>query len=145
VATWILVPESSLKGDRAAYDAIKTKLNPAQITLGCFLVGEPHKAIRCLLSRGDSSDKESSGQRELRASPVQAAVPRANYRNSKKKPEAIAEGCLLQVIHDEAKIEKLLRRGHTEEGGNRKSQVAESPPKLLQSFSISERRCKRSA
>ncbi len=107
------VPESSLKGDRATYDAVN-KLKPGQFT-GVLVVGDPaaHQIFGYRIVKLIS--KESAGQRELSDPRVQQAV-REQLRDRR---EQLLKAAYYEVIHDEAKIEnffaeEILKKAGTE-------------------------------
>ena len=107
------VPESSLKGDRAAYDAIN-KLKPGQYT-GVLFVGDPNSHQVFAYRVVKLISKESSGQRELADPRVQQAV-REQLRDRR---EQLLKAAYYEVIHDEAKIENffaedILKKAGTE-------------------------------
>ncbi len=96
------VPESSLKNDHMAYDAIN-KLKPGQFTPP-LPVGDPNShqiygyRVVKLISR------ESAGQRELTDPRVQQAI-REQLRDRR---EQLLKTAYYDVIHDEAKIENFF-------------------------------------
>ena len=96
------VPESSLKGDRSAYEAIN-KLKPGQYS-SVLLVGDPNShqifgfRVVKLISR------ETAGQRELKDPRVQQAI-REQLRDRK---EQLLKAAYYEVIRDEAKVENFF-------------------------------------
>lgn len=106
------VPESSLKSDKAAYDAI-SKLKPGQYST-VLLVADPNShqilgyRVVKLISR------EAAGQRELKDPRVQQAI-REQLRDRK---EQLLKAAYYEVIRDEAKVENfyaqdILRKAGT--------------------------------
>ena len=113
VVTWASFSESSLKGDRTAYDAVN-KLKPGQYT-GILVVGDPnsHQVFGYRVVKLIS--KETAGQRELGYLRVQQAV-REQLRDRR---EQLLKAAYYEVIHDEAKIETffaedILKKAGTE-------------------------------
>ena len=107
------VPESSLKGDRATYDAVN-KLKPGQYS-GILVVGDPnsHQIFGYRVVKLIS--KETAGQRELGDPRVQQAV-REQLRDRR---EQLLKAAYYEVIHDEARIENffaedILKKAGTE-------------------------------
>jgi len=96
------VPESSLKGDKATYDAVN-KLKSGQFS-GILVVGDPvaHQIFGYRIVKLIS--KESAGQRELGDPRVQQAV-REQLRDRR---EQLLKAAYYEVIHDEAKIENFF-------------------------------------
>ncbi len=96
------VPESSLKGDHVAYDAIN-KLRPGQYT-PVLPVGDPnsHQVYGYRVVKLIS--KEAAGQRELQDPRVQQAI-REQLRDRR---EQLLKAAYYEVIHDEAKIENFF-------------------------------------
>jgi len=96
------VPESSLKGDRTAYEAIN-KLKPGQYT-SVLIVGDPNShqifgyRVVKLISR------EVAGQRELKDPRVQQAI-REQLRD---RAEQLLKAAYYEVIRDEAKVENFF-------------------------------------
>ena len=106
------VPESSLKGDKQAFDAIG-KLKPGQYT-GVLVVADPnsHQIFGYRVVRLIS--KEAAGQRELQDPRIQQAI-REQLRDRK---EQLLKAAYYEVIRDEAKVENffaesILRRAGT--------------------------------
>lgn len=96
------VPESSLKGDKSAYDAI-SKLKPGLYT-AIMPVIEPnsrqvagYRVVRLL-------GKESAGQRELKDPRVQQAI-REQLRDRR---EQLLKAAYYEVIRDEAKVDNFF-------------------------------------
>jgi len=96
------VPESSLKGDKAAYDAIN-KLKLGQYTT-VLVVADPnsHQVFGYRLVKLIS--KEASGQRELQDPRVQQAI-REQLRDRK---EQLLKAAYYEVIRNEAKVENFF-------------------------------------
>jgi peptidyl-prolyl cis-trans isomerase SurA len=92
------VPESSLKNDRMAYDAIN-KLRAGQYT-PVLTVGDPnsHQVFGYRVVKLIS--KEAAGQRELQDPRVQQAI-REQLRDRR---EQLLKAAYYEVIHDESKI-----------------------------------------
>lgn len=106
------VPESSLHGDPAAYDAI-SKIKPGQIT-GIVPVQDPNApghrvvgyAIYKLIAR------EPAGQRELNDPRVQQTIRQGLRENHAQ----LLKNAYFEVLHDEAKVhnyfaEQILKNG----------------------------------
>ncbi len=96
------VPESSLKGDRMAYEAIN-RLKPGQYTPP-MPVADPnshqiygYRVVKLI-------SKEAAGQRELQDPRVQQAI-REQLRDRR---EQLLKAAYYDVIHDEAKIENFF-------------------------------------
>jgi peptidyl-prolyl cis-trans isomerase SurA len=96
------IPESSLKGDRVAYDAI-SKLRPGQYT-SVIPVADPnnhqiygYRVVRLI-------SKEVAGQRELKDPRVQQAI-REQLRDRR---EQLLKAAYYDVIRDQAKIENYF-------------------------------------
>ncbi len=96
------VPESSLKGDKTAYEPIN-KLKPGQYTT-VLLVGDPnsHQVFGYRVVKLIS--KEAAGQRELKDPRVQQAI-REQLRDRR---EQLLKAAYYEVIRDEAKIENFF-------------------------------------
>ena len=106
------IPESSLKGDRMAYETIN-KLKPGQYTI-ILPVGDPnshqiygYRVVKLI-------SKEVAGQRELKDPRVQQAI-REQLRDRR---EQLLKAAYYETIHDEAKIENyyaedILKRAGT--------------------------------
>src|SRR5271165_4363340 len=96
------VPESSLKGDRSAYEAIN-KLKPGQYT-AVLVVADPNShqifgyRVVKLIAR------ETAGQRELKDPRVQQAI-REQLRD---RAEQLLKAAYYEVIRDEAKVENFF-------------------------------------
>ena len=106
------VPESSLKGDKTAFDAIN-KLKPGQYTT-VLVVADPnsHQIFGYRVVKLIS--KEAAGQRELQDPRVQQAI-REQLRDRK---EQLLKAAYYEVIRDEAKVENdfaenILKRAGT--------------------------------
>jgi len=106
------VPESSLKGDRAAYEAIN-KLKPGQYST-VLVVADPnsHQVFGFRVVKIIS--KEAAGQRELKDPRVQQAV-REQLRD---RAEQLLKAAYYEVIRDQAKVEnffaeEILKRAGT--------------------------------
>jgi peptidyl-prolyl cis-trans isomerase SurA len=95
------VPESSLKGDKTAFDAIN-KLKPGQYST-VLVVADPnsHQTFGYRVVRLIS--KEAAGQRELKDPRVQQAI-REQLRDRK---EQLLKAAYYEVIRDEAKVENF--------------------------------------
>jgi peptidyl-prolyl cis-trans isomerase SurA len=107
------VPESSLKGDKATYDAVN-KLKPGQYS-SILVVGDPnsHQVFGYRIVKLIS--KEAAGQRELGDPRVQQSV-REQLRDRR---EQLLKAAYYEVIHDEARIENffaedILKKAGTE-------------------------------
>jgi peptidyl-prolyl cis-trans isomerase SurA len=107
------IPESSLKNDRFAYEAIN-KLKPGQF--GPIMpVGDStghiqgYRVVRLI-------SKESAGQRELKDPRVQQAV-REQLRDRR---EQLLKAAYYDVIHDEAKIENFFAEEILKKAGTSK-------------------------
>ena len=96
------IPESSLKGDKSAFEAIN-KLKPGQYTT-VLVVGDPnsHQVFGYRVVRLIS--KEAAGQRELQDPRVQQAI-REQLRDRR---EQLLKAAYYEVIRDEAKIENFF-------------------------------------
>ncbi len=96
------IPESSLKGDKSAYESI-AKLKPGQYT-SVLVVGDPnsHQIFGYRVVRLIS--KEAAGQRELKDPRVQQAV-REQLRDRR---EQLLKAAYYEVIRDEAKVENFF-------------------------------------
>jgi peptidyl-prolyl cis-trans isomerase SurA len=106
------IPESSLKSDKAAYDAIN-KLKPGQYT-GVLLVGDPNShqlfGFRIVKLIG----KEGAGQRELKDPRVQQAI-REQLRDRR---EQLLKAAYYETIRDKASVdnyfaEEILKKAGT--------------------------------
>jgi len=108
------VPESSLKGDRAAYEAI-SKLKPGQYTPP-LPIADPNSQhvygyrVVKLISR------EAAGQRDLKDPRVQQAI-REQIRDRR---EQLLKAAYYDVIHDEAKIENFFAEEILKQAGTNK-------------------------
>jgi len=106
------VPESSLKNDRAAYDAIN-KLRAGQYT-PVLIVGDPNSHQVFAFRVVKLLSKEAAGQRELQDPRVQQAI-REQLRDRR---EQLLKAAYYEVIHDESKIvnyfaEDILKKTST--------------------------------
>jgi peptidyl-prolyl cis-trans isomerase SurA len=108
------VPESSLKGDKTAYEAIN-KLKPGQYTT-VLVVADPnsHQVFGYRVVRLIS--KETAGQRELKDPRVQQAI-REQLRDRK---EQLLKAAYYEVIRDEAKVENYFAEEILKKAGNGK-------------------------
>ena len=108
------VPESSLKGDRTAFEAIN-KLKPGQYST-VLVVADPnshqifgYRVVRLL-------SKESAGQRELKDPRVQQAI-REQLRDRR---EQLIKAAYYEVIRDEAKVENFFAEDILKKAGTLK-------------------------
>jgi peptidyl-prolyl cis-trans isomerase SurA len=107
-----LIPESSLKADKATYDVIN-RLKPGQYTPVMPIVDPNSRQIaayRIVKLLG----KEASGQRELKDPRVQQAI-REQMRD---REEQLLKAAYYEVIRDQAKVEnffaeEILKRAGT--------------------------------
>jgi peptidyl-prolyl cis-trans isomerase SurA len=108
------VPESSLKGDKPAYDAIN-KLKPGQYS-PVLVVADPnsHQIFGYRVVRLIS--KESAGQRELKDPRVQQAI-REQLRDRR---EQLIKAAYYEVIRDEAKVENFFAEDILKKAGTLK-------------------------
>jgi peptidyl-prolyl cis-trans isomerase SurA len=108
------VPESSLKSDKTAFDAIN-KLKPGQYST-VLLVGDPnsHQVFGFRVVRLIS--KETAGQRELQDPRVQQAI-REQLRDRR---EQLLKAAYYEVIRDEAKVENFFAEGILKKSGTTK-------------------------
>lgn len=108
------IPESSLKGDKLAYDAIN-KLKPGQYTT-VLVVADPnsHQVFGYRVVRLIS--KEAAGQRELQDPRVQQAI-REQLRDRR---EQLLKAAYYEVIRDEAKIENFFAEDILKKAGTLK-------------------------
>ena len=108
------VPESSLKGDRTAYEAI-SKLKPGQYS-PVLVVADPnsHQIFGYRVVRLIS--KESAGQRELKDPRVQQAI-REQLRDRR---EQLIKAAYYEVIRDEAKVENFFAEDILKKAGTLK-------------------------
>jgi len=108
------VPESSLKGDKPAFDAIN-KLKPGQYTQ-VLVVGDPnsHQIFGYRLVKLIS--KEVAGQRELQDPRVQQAI-REQLRD---RTEQLLKAAYYEVIRDEAKVENFFAEDILKKAGTLK-------------------------
>ncbi len=96
------IPESSLKGDKAAFDAI-AKLKPGQYT-GILPVGDPnsHQIFGFRIVKLIS--KEAAGQRELKDPRVQQAI-REQLRDRR---EQLLKAAYYETIRDKATVQNYF-------------------------------------
>ena len=108
------VPESSLKGDKTAFDAIN-KLKPGQYST-VLVVADPnsHQIFGYRVVRLIS--KEAAGQRELRDPRVQQAI-REQLRDRR---EQLLKAAYYEVIRDEAKVENFFAESILKKAGTLK-------------------------
>ncbi len=108
------VPESSLKGDKTAYDAIN-KLKPGQYTT-VLVVADPnsHQVFGYRVVKLIS--KEQAGQRELQDPRVQQAI-REQLRDRR---EQLLKAAYYEVIRDEAKVENFFAESILKKAGTMK-------------------------
>ncbi|MFZ0704496.1 MAG: SurA N-terminal domain-containing protein [Candidatus Korobacteraceae bacterium] len=106
------IPESSLKGDAAAYDAIN-KLKPGQYTPVLPIVDPSNHRVagyRIVKLLG----KDPAGQRELKDPRVQQEI-REQLRDRR---EQLLKAAYYEVIHDEAKIENFFAEDILQKAGS---------------------------
>ena len=96
------VPESSLKGDRPAFEAIN-KLKPGQYS-PVLIVADPNSHQIFGFRVVKLISKEAAGQRELKDPRVQQAV-REQLRD---RQEQLLKAAYYEVIRDEAKVENFF-------------------------------------
>jgi peptidyl-prolyl cis-trans isomerase SurA len=108
------VPESSLKGDKPAFDMIN-KLKPGQYST-VLIVGDPnsHQVFGYRIVRLIS--KEQAGQRELQDPRVQQAI-REQLRDRR---EQLLKAAYYEVIRDEAKVENFFAESILKKAGTMK-------------------------
>jgi peptidyl-prolyl cis-trans isomerase SurA len=108
------IPESSLKSDKAAFDAIN-KLKPGQYTT-VLVVADPnsHQVFGYRVVRLIS--KEAAGQRELQDPRVQQAI-REQLRDRR---EQLLKAAYYEVIRDEAKVENFFAEDILKKSGTLK-------------------------
>ena len=108
------VPESSLKQDKAAYEAI-SKLKPGQYT-GILLVGDPnsHQAFGYRIVKLLS--KEAAGQRELKDPRVQQAI-REQLRDRR---EQLLKAAYYETTRDQARVENYFAEDLLKQAGTTK-------------------------
>jgi len=108
------IPESSLKSDKAAFDAI-SKLKPGQYTT-VLIVADPnsHQVFGYRVVRLIS--KEAAGQRELQDPRVQQAI-REQLRDRR---EQLLKAAYYEVIRDEAKVENFFAEDILKKAGTLK-------------------------
>jgi len=110
------IPESSLKGDPAAYDAID-KLKPGQYTPVLPIVDPSNHRLagyRIVKLLG----KDPAGQRELKDPRVQQEI-REQLRDRR---EQLLKAAYYEVIHDEAKIENFFAEDILKKAGSNNTQ-----------------------
>lgn len=105
------VPESSLKGDRGAFDAV-SKLKPGQYT-AVLPVMDPnshqiygYRIVRLL-------GKEAAGQRELQDPRVQQAI-REQLRDRR---EQLLKAAYYEIVRDQAKVENYFAQNVLNKAG----------------------------
>ena len=106
------IPESSLKGDAAAYDAIN-KLKAGQYTPVLPIVDPSNHRVagyRIVKLLG----KDPAGQRELKDPRVQQEI-REQLRDRR---EQLLKAAYYEVIHDEAKIENFFAEDILQKAGS---------------------------
>ena len=108
------IPESSLKSDKTAFDAI-SKLKPGQYS-AVLVVADPnsHQIFGYRVVRLIS--KEAAGQRELKDPRVQQAI-REQLRDRR---EQLLKAAYYEVIRDEAKVENYFADGILKKAGTLK-------------------------
>ena len=108
------VPESSLKSDRTAFEAI-SKLKPGQYST-VLVVADPnsHQIFGYRVVRLMS--KEAAGQRELKDPRVQQAI-REQLRDRK---EQLLKAAYYEVIRDEAKVDNFFAEELLKKAGSGK-------------------------
>ncbi len=108
------VPESSLKGDKTAYEAIN-KLKPGQYSQ-VLVVADPnsHQIFGYRVVKLIS--KEAAGQRELKDPRVQQAI-REQLRDRR---EQLIKAAYYEVIRDEAKVENFFAEDILKKAGTLK-------------------------
>jgi peptidyl-prolyl cis-trans isomerase SurA len=108
------IPESSLKGDKAAFDAIN-KLKPGQYTTVLVVAdANSHQVFGFRVVRLIS--KEAAGQRELQDPRVQQAI-REQLRDRR---EQLLKAAYYEVIRDEAKVENFFAEDILKKSGTLK-------------------------
>ncbi len=108
------VPESSLKGDHTAFDAIN-KLKPGQYS-GVLVVGDPNSHQIFGFRVVKLISKEAAGQRELKDPRVQQAI-REQLRDRK---EQLLKAAYYEVIRDEAKVQNFFAEDILKKAGTLK-------------------------
>ena len=108
------VPESSLKGDKTAFDAIN-KLKPGQYTT-VLVVADPnsHQIFGYRVVKLIS--KEGAGQRELQDPRIQQAI-RDQLRDRR---EQLLKAAYYEVIRDESKVENYFAESILKKAGTLK-------------------------
>jgi peptidyl-prolyl cis-trans isomerase SurA len=108
------IPESSLKSDKAAFEAIN-KLKPGQYTTVLVVAdANSHQVFGYRVVRLIS--KEAAGQRELQDPRVQQAV-REQLRDRR---EQLLKAAYYEVIRDEAKVENFFAEDILKKAGTLK-------------------------
>jgi peptidyl-prolyl cis-trans isomerase SurA len=108
------IPESSLKSDKAAFEAIN-KLKPGQYTTVLVVAdANSHQVFGYRVVRLIS--KEAAGQRELQDPRVQQAV-REQLRDRR---EQLLKAAYYEVIRDEAKVENFFAEDILKKSGTLK-------------------------
>ncbi len=108
------VPESSLKGDHTAFDAIN-KLKPGQYS-GVLVVADPNSHQIFGFRVVKLISKEAAGQRELKDPRVQQAI-REQLRDRK---EQLLKAAYYEVIRDQAKVENFFAEDILKKAGTLK-------------------------
>ena len=96
------IPESSLKSDKAAYDAV-AKLKPGQYT-GILMVGDPNSHQLFGFRMVKLISKEAAGQRELKDPRVQQAI-REQLRDRR---EQLLKSAYYETIRDKAAVQNYF-------------------------------------
>jgi peptidyl-prolyl cis-trans isomerase SurA len=108
------VPESSLKTDKAAFEAIN-KLKPGQYT-GVLVVADPNSHQIYGFRIVKLISKESAGQRELKDPRVQQAI-REQLRDRR---EQLLKAAYYETIRDQAKVENYFAEDILKKAGTMK-------------------------
>jgi peptidyl-prolyl cis-trans isomerase SurA len=108
------VPESSLKGDRSAFEAIN-KLKPGQYS-AVLVVADPNSHQIFGFRVVKLISKESAGQRQLQDPRVQQAI-REQLRDRR---EQLIKAAYYEVIRDEAKVENFFAEDILKKAGTLK-------------------------
>ena len=108
------VPESSLKGDKAAYDAIQ-KLKPGQYTV-ILPVYDPNTHQLFGFRMVKLLSREVSGQRELKDPRVQQAI-REQLRDRR---EQLLKAAYYETIRDKATVENYFAEDILKQAGSMK-------------------------
>jgi len=96
------IPESSLKSDKAAFDAV-AKLKPGQYT-GILAVGDPNSRQLFGFRMVKLISKEAAGQRELKDPRVQQAI-REQLRDRR---EQLLKSAYYETIRDKANVQNYF-------------------------------------